>query len=119
MKPIYDLGREHVHFNLSYFSSKYDRTKTADGSRGFDGANIKHPYQHHADDVGYSHGHDCRPLNAGRGLGPSAQMRSADSDEWMNGDGDASIEMGHIVVQRGWEVHRGVGVAKPRGDDAI
>ena len=66
------------------------------------------PYQHRANDVSYSQGHDRRPLNPDRGLGPSAQMRSAESDEWMNGDGNASIGMGDIVVQRGWDVYHGV-----------
>ncbi len=119
MKPIYDLGREHAHFNLYYFSSKYNRTKTPKGSRGFDGANINHPYQYHADDISYSQGYDSRAQGANRGLGLSAQVQSADSDSWVNGDGNASIGMGDIVVQRGWEVHHGAGAAKLRGNDAV
>ena len=47
----------------------------------------------------------------------SAEEGSADSESWAAGDGNASIGMGDIVVQHGWEVRHGVAVAKLRGND--
>ena len=118
MRPIYELAHRHARFNLSYFSSKlFSRTKSSNGYQGFNGANVNHHYRHPAQDTSYSQGHEFSAQDTNRGLDVSAQEESADSASWAAGDGTASIVMGDIVVQRGWEVHHGVAVAKLRGND--